>query len=98
MKKILLLIMIVTGISFAGFFEKSSDTTSHTQEVYRSGYEEYHSYVNEDPVEPTPTVVIWKRTAPDHCRNVNCKENRKYNHEPKHKKRQKRTIKVIRKE
>lgn len=95
MKKIMLMLMMVAGLCFAGNFEKSSDTTSHSKWVTKYDY----SYVEDDYVEPTPVVVIYKRTAPDHCVNVNCKERQRYNHHPKNPpKQKKRYIKVIRKD
>ena len=93
MKKVFLLFMIITGFCFAGNFEKRCDTTSHARWV--GGYE--YVYPEDDLVEPTPTVVIYTRTAPRHCVNPNCQEKQKYNHKHKKPKHKQKHAKVIRK-
>lgn len=93
MKKIILIALFFAGLCFAGNFEKSADT-SHVRWVYQQEYD----YAYDEPVQPTPTVVIWKRTAPTHCINVNCKENHKLHEERRHRQQERRKIKVIRKE
>lgn len=77
--KYILPFFLLFSLSFAGHFEKSSDTTNAVWNV------QYEYDVKEVKyVEPTPTVVIYRRTAPSHCINKNCKENNHYNHKFKH--------------
>lgn len=86
MKKFLLILCMFVTCTFAGNWQRSSDTTRvstprthattyYSQEYYYvpSTYSERHSGV----------TVVYERTAPYHCMNVNCPERLRPKHPPK---------------
>lgn len=88
MKKFVVMLLLIAGIAFAGNFQRESDTIA----VYN-----YHQTVHEHYWYNPPyqsNTVHYVRTAPTHCRNINCPRPGRplppphvihyYNHHPNH--------------
>lgn len=76
MKKFLLILCMFVTCTFAGNWQRASDTSrvdsskTHTTTYYSP---EYYYYPTTYPTRHSSITVVYERTAPRHCVNVNCR-------------------------